>query len=90
MYAITQSDWEPAAQVEVCAGKACAKRGSAAVLARLSAALAGDAGVDVMGCTCMDQCEKGPNLRVRVANETPVIATGVPPSDAARAVSRIA
>jgi len=90
VYEIKQSDLEPAAQVEVCTGKACAKRGSAAVLAGLSAALAGDAGVDVLGCKCMDQCKKGPNLRVRVANETPVIATGVPPSDAARAVSRIA
>ncbi|KAK9831874.1 hypothetical protein WJX81_004383 [Elliptochloris bilobata] len=65
------------------------KRGSAAVLAGLAEALDGDAGVTVAGCKCMDQCKKGPNLRVRVSGEQPVVAVGVPPEDAARALRRV-
>ena len=78
----------PAALVEVCQGKACSKRGGAAVLAGLAAALGDDAGVVVGACKCLDQCKKGPNLRVRVAGEQPVIALGVPPEQAAHAVRR--
>ena len=78
----------PAAVVEVCQGKACMKRGAAAVLAGLEEALGGDAGVAVGACKCLDQCKKGPNLRVRAAGEQPVIAVGMPPEQAALAVLR--
>ena len=78
----------PAAVVEVCQGKACMKRGAAAVLAGLEEALGGDAGVVVGACKCLDQCKKGPNLRVRVAGETPIITVGMPPEHAAQAVLR--
>ena len=76
------------AVVEVCQGKACMKRGAAAVLAGLEEALGGDAGVFVGACKCLDQCKKGPNLRVRTAGEKPVIAVGMPPEQAALAVLR--
>jgi hypothetical protein len=79
-----------AVRVEVCTGKACARRGAAALLEELGAALAGDAGVDVAGCKCMDQCKKGPNLRVRVAGQAPVVAVGVPPGDAGGMLRRVA
>lgn len=78
----------PAAVVEVCQGKACMKRGAAAVLAGLEDALGDDAGVVVGACKCLDQCKKGPNLRVRVAGEKPVVTVGMPPEQAALAVVR--
>ena len=70
--------------VEVCTGKACTKRGAAAVLAAAQAAAAapaaGAARLHVAACSkCMGKCKQAPAVRVS-AGGTTVLHTGVSPS----------
>lgn len=67
----------PAARVEVCQGKSCAKRGAADLLRQASAAGAGRPGVQVSGCKCLGKCKQGPAVRVRSGRERPTVLTQV-------------
>jgi hypothetical protein len=56
----------PVATISVCMGKACQKRGAARVLQELQASTV-DMPVVCGTCKCLDQCKRGPAVRVELA-----------------------
>ena len=65
----------PAAVVSVCQGKSCQKQGSAKLLHYIQAT-AGDE-LDIVPCKCLGKCEQGPNLRVSLPEQKPVLHTSL-------------
>ena len=65
----------PAAVISVCQGKSCQKQGSAKLLHYIQAT-AGDE-LDVVPCKCLGKCEQGPNLRVSLPEQKPVLHTSL-------------
>ena len=67
----------PTAQVAVCTGKSCQKRGSGAVLTEFQAATAGTS-IGVTACgKCMGHCKLGPAVRATAPDGKVTIVTGV-------------
>ena len=65
----------PAAVISVCQGKSCQKQGSARLLHYIQAT-AGDE-LDIVPCKCLGKCEQGPNLRVSLPEQKPVLHTSL-------------
>ena len=65
----------PAAVISVCQGKSCKKQGSVKLLQYIQAT-AGDE-LDVVPCKCLGKCEQGPNLRVSLPEQKPVLHTSL-------------
>ncbi|KAK9810100.1 hypothetical protein WJX72_004908 [[Myrmecia] bisecta] len=69
---------------QVCQGKDCCKRGSAALLEHAEYALA-DTPVSVAACKCLGECKRGPNVGIKTSGQKkPIVYTGVQTDDVQR------
>lgn len=64
-----------AAVVSVCQGKSCQEQGSAKLLHYIQATAGAE--LDVVPCKCLGKCEQGPNLRVSLPEQKPVLHTSL-------------
>ena len=65
----------PAAVISVCQGKSCQKQGSAKLLHYIKATAGNE--LDVVPCKCLGKCDQGPNLRVSLPEQKPVLHTSL-------------
>ena len=65
----------PAAVISVCQGKSCQKQGSAKLLQYIKATAGNE--LDVVPCKCLGKCDQGPNLRVSLPEQKPVLHTSL-------------
>lgn len=62
--------------MRVCTGKACAKRGSAVLLAALQEC--GTGAASTTACKCLDKCKTGPNVEVLIDGSKQIVQIASP------------
>ena len=71
----SKSGVAPAAVISVCQGKSCQKQGSAKLLHYIQATAGAE--LNVVPCKCLGKCEQGPNMRVSLPQQKPILHTSL-------------
>ena len=72
---MTSAAAAPVAVISVCQGSSCQELGSEKLLDYVRETAGTE--LDVLPCKCLGKCEQGPNLRVRVLEQKPVLHTSL-------------
>ena len=64
-------------RLAICQGKACMKRGAAALLEVAQTEGGMGVRVEVATCKCLNKCKEGPTVSLRASGQKPVVLTGV-------------